>query len=195
MRPRHYAGESRANPISPGPTRIRFNEAPALRRGKFAGSPWGICEPGCFNEAPALRRGKSRRSLGFAAQRRPASMRPRHYAGESKSMFRAGTHSSGGFNEAPALRRGKCRLDRRRVRLQAGRFNEAPALRRGKYDCRACSRRYGRGFNEAPALRRGKCRSHVAFQYRPSGFNEAPALRRGKSVNPRQISAAWCSLQ
>ena len=156
MRPRHYAGESRAAPGATRSAPSSFNEAPALRRGKYALLGQTLTQRLYrFNEAPALRRGKS--ACGRAVRRGVnASMRPRHYAGESRSRPSLPCTKRRGFNEAPALRRGKCAAEHApRLRRQQ-RFNEAPALRRGKWSIvsppSGCSTR----FNEAPALRRGK---------------------------------------
>ena len=62
MRPRHYAGESSPRAAATPGGRSRFNEAPALRRGKSRGNV---------------------KSVGVLVV---ASMRPRHYAGESPSL-------------------------------------------------------------------------------------------------------------
>ena len=87
MRPRHYAGESVAVPPHVRAPCGRFNEAPALRRGKSRSMGSTMRGRAGFNEAPALRRGKSvgRPDMGFSLS--AASMRPRHYAGESDAMM------------------------------------------------------------------------------------------------------------
>ena len=60
-----------------------FNEAPALRRGKWRRGVWIRRLWRGFNEAPALRRGKCRTNPVAGRFDTAASMRPRHYAGES----------------------------------------------------------------------------------------------------------------
>ena len=60
-----------------------------------------------FNEAPALRRGKCEHPRQLGRNQPAASMRPRHYAGESVPVGVACENLLQGFNEAPALRRGK----------------------------------------------------------------------------------------
>ena len=83
MRPRHYAGESGVPGRPVGVPQKGFNEAPALRRGKWLS--WRRSPRRCrrFNEAPALRRGKLSLQSGDDDMPAIASMRPRHYAGES----------------------------------------------------------------------------------------------------------------
>ena len=220
MRPRHYAGESR---------HARRAEASGGRR---------------FNEAPALRRGKSFRR---SARSRPvisASMRPRHYAGESGARPRPAMVRPPRFNEAPALRRGKSARTERKQKMGEARFNEAPALRRGKSprgretarreSCASMRPRHYAGessgaagtrkgqknasmrprhyagesyvsgtcpiarclsFNEAPALRRGKFPRCWRSSGIGSSFNEAPALRRGKSPRKRTRTRKTAALQ
>ena len=108
MRPRHCAGESRALGLLPPDCQSRFNEAPALCRGKS-----GL---------------RGRRGV-----RQDASMRPRHCAGESGRTRGLRRRVQRRFNEAPALCRGKsCRTAGRGSRDRC--FNEAPALCRGKWE-------------------------------------------------------------
>jgi len=82
MRPRLYAGENLPMLEIASLTLARFNEAPALCRGKHVLSDFLRGQYGSFNEAPALCRGKrvlSRLLVGPNI----ASMRPRLYAGEN----------------------------------------------------------------------------------------------------------------
>ena len=112
MRPRHYAGESGSLGAGLQASRRCFNEAPALRRGKYAGADrWTPAhklasmrprhyagesggardmlgaEGDRFNEAPALRRGKFVGEQLPGVEQPAASMRPRHYAGESQEVL------------------------------------------------------------------------------------------------------------
>ena len=64
----------------------------------------------CFNEAPALHRGKWRRMAHSICAPGAASMRPRHYTGESGREGILPEPAVHGFNEAPALHRGKLAL-------------------------------------------------------------------------------------
>ena len=133
MRPRHYAGESMVVP----PGRIRaggcFNEAPALRRGKsFEGlkNPTNIPS---FNEAPALRRGKFPTPRPRSRSRSPeASMRPRHYAGESREGCPHHNEPDQHASMRPRHYAGESRVRPQLLLQHPPGFNEAPALRRGK---------------------------------------------------------------
>ena len=132
MRPRHYAGESRVAEARRRRLRIRFNEAPALRRGKCPASRAPRGDSSGFNEAPALRRGKSWGPSSGRPSDQAASMRPRHYAGESANAYRTPSSRSTRASMRPRHYAGESDVSQFNNSSSPPRFNEAPALRRGK---------------------------------------------------------------
>ena len=181
MRPPQFAGEDHHYPTRRTNTTSRFNEAPAVRGGRWLG---------LVETAPPVP---------------GASMRPPQFAGEDCWNWRRMRRSICSFNEAPAVRGGRSGAVQDNRVFHAG-FNEAPAVRGGRCGVRhrpdvgdgeasmrppqfagedgggwpPPPRRSG-SFNEAPAVRGGRSTTRPPGGLTFRGFNEAPAVRGGRS--------------
>ena len=126
----------------------------------------------------------------------PASMRPRHFAGESLERRAREVRGADRASMRPRHFAGESSAKGgHKPRDFLPGFNEAPAFRRGKSISAGCGPLVPPSFNEAPAFRRGKCGGSGPVRGSGCCFNEAPAFRRGKFQIQIRVSRPLRKLQ